>query len=68
MLFPEWKLDTVFLNKRLAEALSLDAKRSSHPIEVPCANAEQANQIFDDLSYSKAASGAFALLRLFHHS
>lgn len=36
--------------------MDLDAKLSSHPIEVECPDAEMVNQIFDDLSYSKAAS------------
>ena len=37
-------------------ALDLDAKLSSHPIEVECPDANQINQIFDALSYSKAGS------------
>ncbi|PPR03973.1 hypothetical protein CVT26_001080 [Gymnopilus dilepis] len=36
--------------------MALDAKLSSHPIEVDCPDANHINQIFDALSYSKAAS------------
>jgi aminopeptidase 2 len=41
----------------LSAALRLDAKLSSHPIEVEVPDAGQIGQIFDSLSYSKAASG-----------
>lgn len=89
-LYPEWKAKSVkltlaqfgadirvsseFIDVHLSRALSLDAKRSSHPIEVPIYEAETINQvcsalyicslmmtaakIFDALSYSKAASSA----------
>ncbi|KAH7103915.1 leucyl aminopeptidase [Auriculariales sp. MPI-PUGE-AT-0066] len=55
-LHPEWKPNTEFINQHLLGALSLDAKRSSHPIEVPVADADKVMEIFDGLSYSKAAS------------
>ncbi|KAI0050503.1 leucyl aminopeptidase [Auriscalpium vulgare] len=55
-IFPEWKADTEFINEHLNDALRLDAKPSSHPIEVDCPDANQINQIFDALSYAKAAS------------
>ncbi|EIW81938.1 hypothetical protein CONPUDRAFT_81582 [Coniophora puteana RWD-64-598 SS2] len=55
-LYPEWKVDSEFLTTDLASALILDAKPSSHPIEVPCPDVNQVNQIFDGLSYAKAAS------------
>jgi aminopeptidase 2 len=48
-LFPEWNLDIEFINMNLAEALQIDAKLSSHPIEVDCPDAKQINQIFDSL-------------------
>ncbi|KAI0064927.1 hypothetical protein BV25DRAFT_1914077 [Artomyces pyxidatus] len=44
-IFLEWKVDSEFINDILNEALALDAKPSSHPIE-----------IFDSLWYAKAAS------------
>ncbi|KAH9043934.1 leucyl aminopeptidase [Lactarius pseudohatsudake] len=55
-IHPEWKVDADFINKHLTAALRLDAKLSSHPIEVAVPDAGQIGQIFDSLSYSKAAS------------
>ncbi|KAG6813612.1 hypothetical protein H0H92_009229 [Tricholoma furcatifolium] len=55
-VFPEWKVDSEFISDHLNRALSLDSKLSSHPIEVDCPDANHINQIFDSLSYSKAAS------------
>ncbi|KAG5728364.1 hypothetical protein E4T56_gene19148 [Termitomyces sp. T112] len=55
-VFPEWKVDSEFITNHLNRALSLDSKLSSHPIEVDCPDANHINQIFDSLSYSKAAS------------
>ncbi|EMD34526.1 hypothetical protein CERSUDRAFT_86618 [Gelatoporia subvermispora B] len=56
MIFPEWKVHSSFITSQLARAWSLDAKLSSHPVEVECPDANMINQIFDALSYSKAAS------------
>ncbi|CAG7846066.1 Aminopeptidase 2; Flags: Precursor [Serendipita indica DSM 11827] len=55
-LFPEWGAKMSFINSHLERALALDARRSSHPIEVPCDDAKKINMIFDALSYSKAGS------------
>ncbi|KIJ69473.1 hypothetical protein HYDPIDRAFT_24310 [Hydnomerulius pinastri MD-312] len=55
-IFPDWKVDSEFISEHLNDALDLDAKLSSHPIEVQCPDANQINQIFDSLSYAKAAS------------
>ncbi|KAE8222062.1 hypothetical protein CF319_g4685 [Tilletia indica] len=58
-IYPEWKSSSEFINNHLSRALELDAKRSSHPIEVPLQgeNVEDAvNQVFDAISYSKGAS------------
>src|SRR6201996_3808925 len=33
----------------------MDSLRSSHPIEVPIKRADEINQIFDDISYSKGS-------------
>ena len=58
-VFPEWRSASEFIVSHLGRALDLDAKRSSHPIEVPLAgdNVEDAiNQVFDAISYSKGAS------------
>ncbi|KDQ18450.1 hypothetical protein BOTBODRAFT_28829 [Botryobasidium botryosum FD-172 SS1] len=55
-VYPEWKVNSSFITDHLERALDLDAQRSSHPIEVDCPDANQINQIFDALSYSKAGS------------
>ncbi|KIK68750.1 hypothetical protein GYMLUDRAFT_54320 [Collybiopsis luxurians FD-317 M1] len=55
-VFPEWKLDSAFITLHVNEAMALDNKLSSHPVEVDCPDANKINQIFDALSYSKAAS------------
>ncbi|KAF8162999.1 leucyl aminopeptidase [Crassisporium funariophilum] len=55
-VYPEWKVNSEFITDHLNGALRLDAKPSSHPIEVDCPDANHINQIFDALSYSKAAS------------
>ncbi|CCM03911.1 uncharacterized protein FIBRA_06062 [Fibroporia radiculosa] len=55
-IFPEWKLNSAFVSGRFAYALNVDAKISSHPIEVECPDANMVNQIFDGLSYAKAAA------------
>lgn len=55
-LFPEWRVQNDFITGSLASALALDSKRSSHAIEIESSDTNQINQIFDDLSYAKAAS------------
>ena len=53
--YPEWKIWQSFVVDDLQSALSLDALRSSHPIEVPVKRADEVNQIFDAISYSKGS-------------
>ncbi|KAG8877544.1 Aminopeptidase 2 mitochondrial [Tulasnella sp. 332] len=55
-VFPEWKMDSDFISGNLSHALELDSARSSHPIEVEVNDTDQIGQIFDTLSYKKAAS------------
>ncbi|KAJ7582802.1 leucyl aminopeptidase [Mycena floridula] len=55
-VYPELRPKSEFINAHLSAALALDAKLSSHAIEVPIEDAETIDQIFDSLSYSKAAS------------
>ncbi|EIM90757.1 leucyl aminopeptidase [Stereum hirsutum FP-91666 SS1] len=55
-IFPEWKVDSEFVTNQLNKALRLDAKLSSHPVEVDCPDANKIGQIFDNLSYAKGAS------------
>jgi len=44
-VFPEWRANSEFINEHLNPALSLDAKTSSHPIEVDCPDANHINQV-----------------------
>ncbi|CCH45143.1 aminopeptidase 2 [Wickerhamomyces ciferrii] len=54
--YPDWKVWQSYISDTLQGALQLDALRSSHPIEVPVQKAEEINQIFDAISYSKGSS------------
>ncbi|KIW94428.1 uncharacterized protein Z519_04404 [Cladophialophora bantiana CBS 173.52] len=54
--YPEWKVWETFVIDTLQSALGLDGLRSSHPIEVPVHRAEDINQIFDAISYSKGSA------------
>ncbi|GAV56139.1 hypothetical protein ZYGR_0BA00450 [Zygosaccharomyces rouxii] len=53
---PEWKVWEEYVADTLQHALALDSLRSSHPIEVPVKRADEINQIFDAISYSKGSS------------
>ena len=53
---PEWKVWEQYVTDTLQGALALDSLRSSHPIEIPVKRADEINQIFDAISYSKGAS------------
>ncbi|KAJ6632131.1 leucyl aminopeptidase [Mycena sp. CBHHK59/15] len=44
-IFPEWEVNSSFITRHLYSAMTLDAKRSSHPIEVDCPDANFINQI-----------------------
>ncbi|KAJ6510751.1 leucyl aminopeptidase, partial [Mycena sanguinolenta] len=55
-VFPEWQVNASFVAGHVHRAMLLDAQQSSHPIEVECPDANFINQIFDGLSYSKAAA------------
>ncbi|ANZ75050.1 BA75_02276T0 [Komagataella pastoris] len=54
--FPDWKVWEQYVTDSLQQALALDALRASHPIEVPVKRADEINQIFDAISYSKGSS------------
>ena len=56
LFFPEWRVWEGYVTDNLASALALDSLRSSHPIEVPVQRADEINQIFDAISYSKGSS------------
>ena len=54
--YPEWKIWEGYVTDNLASALALDSLRSSHPIEVPVKRADEVNEIFDAISYSKGSA------------
>ncbi|KJZ75303.1 Aminopeptidase 2 [Hirsutella minnesotensis 3608] len=53
--YPEWHVWQTYVIDNLQSALFLDSLRSSHPIEVPVKRADEINQIFDAISYSKGS-------------
>ncbi|MCJ1400616.1 Aminopeptidase 2 mitochondrial [Xylographa trunciseda] len=53
--YPEWKVWENYVTDVLSMAMSLDSLRSSHPIEVPVSRADEINEIFDAISYSKGS-------------
>jgi len=55
-LFPEWHFWETYVGMEQQRALQLDALRSSHPIQVPIAKAEQVEEVFDAISYCKGGS------------
>ena len=54
VFYPEWKIWESYVVGTFAHALGLDSLRSSHPIEVPVKRADEINEIFDAISYSRA--------------
>ena len=54
-LFPDWKMWDQFVYSDVNYALQLDSLLSSHPIEVPVERAEDVDEIFDAISYSKGS-------------
>lgn len=55
VFYPEWKVWESYVTDNLQSAMALDSLRSSHPIEVPVKRADEINQIFDAISYSKGS-------------
>jgi aminopeptidase N len=51
-LNPEWQL-WVRASENRENALGLDARKTTHPIQQPIANESQANDAFDTISYQK---------------
>lgn len=52
--FPEFRPNSEFIISHLDRSLELDAKRSSHPVEVECPNADSVGQVsvFDNIATS----------------
>ncbi|KAJ7489700.1 leucyl aminopeptidase [Mycena galericulata] len=55
-LYPEWNIAASVVNGSLKWALSMDAKLSSHPIQVECPDANHVTEIMDGITYMKGAS------------
>lgn len=53
--FPDWKVWETYVTNTLQAALSMDAIRSSHPVEVPIKRSADVHQIFDSISYDKGS-------------
>jgi len=54
--YPEWDLWDQFLDDAMLEAMSLDALKNSHPINVNVKHPAQIREIFDAISYDKGGS------------
>uniref|UniRef100_A0A914GSD8 Aminopeptidase n=1 Tax=Globodera rostochiensis TaxID=31243 RepID=A0A914GSD8_GLORO len=54
--YPEFKIWSAFACYEVSSAMSLDAMRSSHPIEVPIENPNELDEIYDSISYAKSNS------------
>ncbi|ETO13694.1 hypothetical protein RFI_23676 [Reticulomyxa filosa] len=54
--FPHWPMWDLFVVYSFAMAFELDGMTTSHPIEVEVQTAEQADEVFDSISYAKGAS------------
>eukprot|EP00301_Raphidiophrys_heterophryoidea_P001612 c10773_g1_i1.p1 GENE.c10773_g1_i1~~c10773_g1_i1.p1 ORF type:complete len:861 (-),score=248.09 c10773_g1_i1:59-2641(-) len=55
-IFPEWKVWDQFVVGEFGRGMELDSLKSSHPIEVEVNKAQEIDEIFDAISYSKGAS------------
>lgn len=55
-LLPEYSMWEQYTTDAMGAALRLDSLRSSHPIQVPMARAEDVEQVFDAISYCKGST------------
>mmetsp|Transcript_13709 Transcript_13709/g.19373 ORF Transcript_13709/g.19373 Transcript_13709/m.19373 type:complete len:883 (-) Transcript_13709:45-2693(-) len=67
ILFPKWCMWEQFVNDDLSGALQLDSLKTSHPIQVPIAHAEEVEQVFDSISYCKGACVVRMLYAILGH-
>jgi aminopeptidase 2 len=58
-VYPEYRMDTQFVGNVQEAALSVDAQQSTHAIEVDIPDESRIIQVFDAVSFQKAASGVF---------
>ncbi|KAJ6537805.1 leucyl aminopeptidase [Mycena capillaripes] len=56
LLHPEWNVAAAAVNNRLEYALQVDAKLSSHPVQVECPDANHVDEIMDAIAYMKGAT------------
>ena len=61
-IYPNWDIWTQFVSNEMGVALSLDALKNTHPIEVEVGHPAEISEIFDKVSYAKGAS----ILRMLH--
>ena len=54
--YPEWDLWDQFLKSETSGAMSLDALKTSHPIDVKVNKPSEVREIFDEISYNKGGS------------
>jgi tricorn protease interacting factor F2/3 len=54
--YPEWDLWDQFLGDAMLDAMSLDALKNSHPINVDVKHPAQIREIFDAISYDKGGN------------
>jgi len=66
-LTPEWHIWESYVSKEQQRALQLDGLRSSHPIQVPIANASEVEEVFDAISYCKGGSMVRMLYAVLGH-
>ena len=56
MLHPEWDMWEQFAGDAVSKAMSLDALRTTHPIDVAVKSPAEIREIFDAISYDKGGS------------
>ncbi|KAK7054156.1 aminopeptidase [Favolaschia claudopus] len=55
-LHPEWNVPAAAVNGTLKHGLRVDARLSSHPVQVECPDANNVDEIMDLIAYMKGAS------------
>ena len=54
-LYPEWEASSEFILKHVNSALKMDAKLSSHPIEVECKDPNMITQVRENYDENEVA-------------